>query len=37
MTEEQIREFLSMRKEVGLKIDPATAEVYWEYGRVMDP
>jgi hypothetical protein len=30
-------EFLSIRKEAGLKIDPETAEVWWEYGQTLDP
>jgi hypothetical protein len=28
---------LAIRKEAGLKIDPETAEVFWEYGSVRDP
>jgi hypothetical protein len=30
-------EWLAIRKAAGLKIDPNTAEVYWEYAQVMDP
>ncbi len=30
-------EFLSIRKEAGLKIDPATAEVTWEHAQILDP
>jgi hypothetical protein len=30
-------EFLSIRKEAGLKIDPATAEVTWRHAQVVDP
>jgi hypothetical protein len=40
MTEQEsqeFQEFLAIRKEAGLKIDPATAEVDWEYGRLADP
>ena len=29
-----VREFLAIRKEEGLKIDPSTAEVTWWYARV---
>jgi hypothetical protein len=32
-----IQQWLASRKEAGLKIDPETAEVDWEYGQVMDP
>ncbi len=35
-TQEQ-HEFLSIRKEAGLKIDPATAEVTWHHEQVLDP
>jgi hypothetical protein len=31
------QQWLAIRKEAGLKIDPETAEVDWEYGLVMDP
>jgi hypothetical protein len=30
-------EWLAIRKEAGLRIDPATAEIYWCWGQVMDP
>jgi hypothetical protein len=30
-------EFLSIRKEAGLKIDPATARVMWQYAKILDP
>jgi hypothetical protein len=30
--DEDIQQLLASRKEVGLKIDPETAEVFWEYG-----
>jgi hypothetical protein len=32
-----IEEFLAIRKEAGLKIDPETAEVDWCYAQVLDP
>ena len=32
-----VREFLAIRKEEGLKIDPSTAEVRWTYAQVLDP
>lgn len=32
-----IEQWLATRREAGLKIDPETAEVNWEYGRVLDP
>ena len=31
------QEFLSIRGEAGLKIDPATAEVDWWYAQTLDP
>jgi hypothetical protein len=30
-------EWLAIRKEAGLKIDPDTAEVCWWYAQVVDP
>jgi hypothetical protein len=30
-------EWLTIRKEAGLRIDPATARVTWWWARVMDP
>ena len=30
-------QWLAIRKEAGLKIDPATAEVMWTYGYTLDP
>lgn len=30
-------EWLAVRKEEGLKIDPETAEVWWQHGYVVDP
>jgi hypothetical protein len=35
-TQEQ-HEFLLIRKEAGLKIDPATAEVTWHHVQILDP
>jgi hypothetical protein len=32
-----VQQWLTSRREAGLKIDPETAEVRWEYGQVMDP
>ena len=37
MTAQEREQFLSIRKEAGQHIDPATAEVCWEYGQVLDP
>jgi hypothetical protein len=37
MSEQDIQQWLAVRKEAGLKIDPETAEVNWKYGQVMDP
>jgi hypothetical protein len=34
MTKEQ---WLAIRKEAAVKIDPETAEVFWGYGSVRDP
>jgi len=31
------KQWLAVRKEAGLKIDPETAEVSWEHGSVRDP
>jgi hypothetical protein len=31
------KQWLSVRKEQALKIDPETAEVFWEHGQVLDP
>ena len=33
----KIEQWLAIRKEAGLKIDPETAEVYWTYGQTLDP
>jgi hypothetical protein len=32
-----LEEWLAIRKAEGLKIDPDTAEVDWEYGQTLDP
>jgi len=34
MTKEQ---WLAIRKEAALQIDPETAEVFWKYGQILDP
>jgi hypothetical protein len=37
MFDEDVQRLLASRREAGLKIDPETAEVSWEYGQDMDP
>ncbi|MBV8737636.1 MAG: hypothetical protein JO007_10330 [Alphaproteobacteria bacterium] len=37
MTDEERNQWLAARKEAGLKIDPATAEVDWSYEQTLDP
>ena len=38
MTEElNVEDWLAIRKQEGLRIDPATAEVDWCYAQVVDP
>src|SRR6478672_10513038 len=32
-----LNQWLAIRKEAGLKIDPATAKVMWRYGYTLDP
>lgn len=32
-----IDQWLALRKEAGLKIDPKTAEVFFRWGQVLDP
>lgn len=32
-----IDQWLQTRKQAGLRIDPQTAEVTWEYGLTLDP
>jgi hypothetical protein len=34
---ERVKQWLAVRKEAALHIDPATAEVVWEYGQTFDP
>lgn len=36
-TKHEIAEWLAIRKEAALKIDPATAEVDWAYEQTLDP
>jgi hypothetical protein len=33
----EIEQWLALRKEEGLKIDPETAEGDWHYGQTLDP
>jgi hypothetical protein len=35
--EAEVQQWLAIRKEAGLKIDPETAEVFWDYGLDLDP
>ncbi len=37
LAEREINEWLTMRKQAGLTIDPETAEVQWWYARTVDP
>jgi hypothetical protein len=39
LEEEQlpVEQWLAIRKEAGLKIDPATAELSWGWGYILDP
>ena len=37
MTELGVKQWLAIRKEAGLKIDPETAEVDWKYAQTLDP
>ncbi len=32
-----VEQWLAIRKEEGLEIDPATAEVDWNYAQTLDP
>src|SRR5262245_23428882 len=32
-----VEQWLAIRKEAGLKIDPETAEVMWTYAQTLDP
>jgi hypothetical protein len=36
-TQTRKEQWLSVRKEEALKIDPESAEVFWEHGPVLDP
>ena len=36
-SEMAVDQWLAIRKEEGLKIDPSTAEVVWSYTQVLDP
>jgi len=35
--EMNVEEWLAIRKQEGLKIDPNTAEVHWQYAQTLDP
>jgi hypothetical protein len=37
MTEQNVKQWLAIRKEAGFKIDPETAEVDWNYAQTLDP
>ncbi len=38
MTDEMtVEQWLTIRKEAGLKIDPETAKVIWDHRQVLDP
>jgi len=37
MTMEEVQEWLAIRKEAGLQIDPESAEVDWIFARTLDP
>jgi hypothetical protein len=38
MTEKMtVEQWLAIRREAGLKIDPETAEVEWDYAQTLDP
>jgi hypothetical protein len=32
-----VEQWLAIRKEAGLHIDPETAEVYWDFVHLLDP
>ena len=32
-----VEQWLAIRKQAGAKIDPATAEVDWNYAQILDP
>ena len=33
----ELEQWLAVRKDIGLKIDPKTAEVDWTYAQTLDP
>jgi hypothetical protein len=33
----EMKEWLAVRQEAGLQIDPETAEVDWDYAQTLDP
>jgi hypothetical protein len=35
--EQTVEEWLAIRKEAGLQIDPETADVYWCHAQILDP
>jgi hypothetical protein len=35
--ESDVEQWLAIRKEAGLKINPKTAEVEWRYAQTLDP
>src|SRR3954447_7456002 len=35
--DEKTKAWLAIRKEAARSINPATAEIFWTYGQVMDP
>jgi hypothetical protein len=37
MTEMTVDQWLAVRKEAALEIDPETAEVEWDYCQLLDP
>jgi hypothetical protein len=37
MTQEEVEEWLAIRRDAGLQIDPETAEVEWIYALTVDP
>jgi hypothetical protein len=37
MTEEERQAWRAIRKELGLTVDPKTAEVMWTYAQTLDP
>jgi hypothetical protein len=37
MNKPAVQEWLAIRKEAGLKLDPKTAEVTWCYAQTLDP